>query len=158
MNGFLVNYQAVSRPSSEQPLKNILAFVMTFCLFGCASTATPVDPEYMAVARLALGDTERTPGADVIVASPDISAKAKSALVALGRTVVTEDAIPHAEHAAKMPHYLFLRKFDVSAEDALFQYMSGVDKACGVGAKVLMSRKSGAWAVVTNSVSVCTVR
>jgi hypothetical protein len=61
---------------------------------------------------------------------------------------------------------LFLSNFDVADQLAQFDWTANVVSSskqgaiigkCGVGSKMSMSRKSGAWEVVNNAVSVCTV-
>jgi hypothetical protein len=143
-------------------MKCIVAFSIILSLFGCASsTVNTVDPDYFAVARIALAEIEPSSGTDIIVAAPEITAMAKAALVKLGRTVIEPVAVPYCERDSLPPGYLLLKRFEISADGAIIDITRGpVGHAvppwtCGEGYKMSLLRTTGEWRKGTFSTTVC---
>jgi hypothetical protein len=133
-----------------------LFFAMVLLGLGsCASVSTPPDPDYLAVARIALAGPKSRAGSLRLVVGPEIGEKARAALVALGGTLVADDAIPRNAEGWRAQGYTYVIKFDVTAEQATFEQTS--DPVCGVGSKLDLTRVSGEWKIVGNWVHLCTM-
>lgn len=124
-------------------------------LGGCASVSPPPDPDYLAVARLALAASAREPGSHKWVVGPAIGDKARSALVAFGGTLVADEAIPRNAQGWRAPGYNYVVKFNVTADQATFEQTS--DPVCGVGSQLDLTRVSGKWKIVSERLYLCTV-
>ncbi|MDR7268268.1 hypothetical protein J2X20_000897 [Pelomonas saccharophila] len=146
--------EMLSRPDPYSIRPAVCALIALAFLGGCASIGPDVDPDYLAVARIAFPAIEREPGSVKLVAGPWLSLQAQSALSALGRAPVAPEALARRAQDALPQGYTMLKAFDVTGDSAVFEVNN--HPKCGLGSRVSMARTASEWKVVATSISVCT--